>query len=173
MKLTVDKPFIFEDVISFPLLGRQKLDELDKMKSPLSLEIKEKSKKRSLNANSYCWVLLDKLSEVMRIPDTEIYRNAIKEIGGVSYFIEIDTRAVKDYIRHWSSNGTGWICEIVDSGKKEGHTLIECFYGSSTYDTKQMARLIDNIVQDCKAIGIETATPQEIQALMNDWRNKK
>lgn len=39
------------------------------------------------------------------------------------------------------------------------------YYGSSTYDGAQMARLIDNIVQDCKAVGIETMTPDELARL--------
>ena len=43
--------------------------------------------------------------------------------------------------------------------------MLFLYYGSSTYDSKQMARLIDNIVQDCKAVGVETATPQELARL--------
>ena len=39
------------------------------------------------------------------------------------------------------------------------------YYGSSVYDTKQMSALIDHIVQDCKALGIETKTPAEIMLL--------
>ena len=47
------------------------------------------------------------------------------------------------------------------------------YYGSSTFDTKQMSRLIDNIVQDCKAVGIETLTPQQLDALKEGWRCTK
>ena len=39
------------------------------------------------------------------------------------------------------------------------------YYGSSTYDTQQMSLLIDHIVQDAKALGIETMTPAELEAL--------
>ena len=48
------------------------------------LEIKEHRNKRSLDANAYFWVLAHKLAESTEIPVTAIYRNAIKEIGGVS-----------------------------------------------------------------------------------------
>ena len=44
-------------------------------------------------------------------------------------------------------------------------------YGSSTYDTAQMSRLIDNIVQDCKAVGIETLTPSELAKLEGYEKN--
>ena len=33
----------------------------------------------------------------------------------------------------------------------------------------KMARLIDNIVQGCKAVGIETATPEEIDIMKARW----
>lgn len=43
------------------------------------------------------------------------------------------------------------------------------YHGSSTYDTAQMSRLIDNIVQDCKALGIETMTPDKLSILKEEW----
>ena len=64
---------------------------------------------------------------------------------------------------NWGHNGLGWIADTTES-KLPGCTNVILYYGSSTYDKSQMARLIDNIVQDCKAVGIETATPAEIDA---------
>ena len=55
--------------------------------------------------------------------------------------------------------------------KLPGCTNVILYYGSSTYDSKQMARLIDNIIQDCKAVGIETATPAEIDAMKARWED--
>lgn len=43
------------------------------------------------------------------------------------------------------------------------------YYGSSTYDTAQMSRLINIIVEECKAQGIETRTPDEISKLVSLW----
>ena len=52
------------------------------------------------------------------------------------------------------------------------HTNVILYYGSSTYDTAQMARLIDLIVQDCKAQHIETADPEDIKSLLQMWDEK-
>ena len=41
--------------------------------------------------------------------------------------------------------------------------------GSSDYDTAQMSRLIEIIIQECKAQGIETMTPRELDALVSRW----
>lgn len=44
-----------------------------------------------------------------------------------------------------------------------------CYYGSSTYDTRQMSQLIDSLVQDCKALDIETMAPDKLAAMMEAW----
>ena len=46
---------------------------------------------------------------------------------------------------------------------------MRAYYGSSTYDTRQMSQLIDNLVQDCKALDIETLTPEKLSLLMEEW----
>lgn len=68
-------------------------------------EIKEHREKRSLDANAYCWVLLDKLAQATRIPKTEIYRKAIKEIGGVSDTVCVQQKAADRLCYSWECNG--------------------------------------------------------------------
>lgn len=172
MKLTVQNPSVSMGVISFQLIGYPSLEGLDELDGPLTLEIKKKSNRRSMDANAYCWALLDRLSAVMQEPAVDIYRRTIREIGGVSKMISIEDDAVAEWMRIWSLRGIGWSCDVLDAAGQPGYTWIQCYFGSSTYTTGQMARLINAIVQDCKAVGIETATPQEIEAYINDWRAK-
>ena len=68
----------------------------------------------------------------------------------------------------WELNGIGWQTDTMPS-KIDGCTNVILYYGSSTYDTAQMTRLINNIVEDCKAQGIETRTPEEIENMLNLW----
>lgn len=172
MQITVDSPTVHSGMITFRIIGQPRLDGLDGMTGTLSLDIKRYREKRSPDANAYCWVLLDKLSEAMRIPATEIYRNAIRDIGGVSTIVPIRDDAVGEWIEIWRSHGVGWMCEVIGPCKNEGYTYIKSYYGSSTYDTAQMSRLIDSIVQDCKAVGIETMTRRELQNLIATWEGK-
>lgn len=44
------------------------------------------------------------------------------------------------------------------------------YYGSSTYDTAQMSRLIDLVVQECRQQDIETLTERELSLLKEGWR---
>jgi hypothetical protein len=57
--------------------------------------------------------------------------------------------------------------------KLDGCTNVILYYGSSTYDVEQMSRLIENIVQDCKALGIETKPEAELNSLLEQWRKSK
>lgn len=134
-----------------------------------AVEVKQYKKQRSLDANAYCWVLIDKLSEKLNVSKTEIYKQAIKEIGGNSETVCVPTKAVKKVCEGWKHNGIGWQTETFKS-KIDGCTNVILYYGSSSYNTKQMSMLIDNIVQDCKALDIETLTPKELQALKDGWK---
>lgn len=143
------------------------IDSLDDGKE-YKLEVKEFKQKRSLNANSYAWTLIDKLAEKLRMPKTDIYKSYIKEIGGNSDIVCCLDRAVSDLCQAWQGRGIGWLTETEPS-KLEGCTNVRLYYGSSVYDTAQMSRLIELIVQDCKEHDIETLTPEEIDRMNAEW----
>ena len=140
------------------------LDGLDSEKEYV-LTVKEYKAKKSLSANAYFWVLCGKLAEKTHIGSTEIYKRLIKEIGGNNTLVCVQEDCVDTLCSHWSAKGLGWVTEVVDS-KLNGCKNVFLYYGSSLYDSAQMSRLIDLIVQECKQQGIETMTPQEIAALM-------
>lgn len=135
----------------------------------LSIKISKKSKKRSLDANAYCWVLISKLAEKLNITKTEVYRSAIKEIGGNCDTVCVQDKAVKSLREGWEKSGIGWQTDTMPS-KIEGCTNVVLYYGSSTYDVAQMSRLINIILQECRQLGIETKSNEEIDSLLTSWR---
>lgn len=142
-------------------------DELNEVEK-LSIKIGKHREKRSLDANAYCWVLLDKLAAKLKTPKEELYKEEIRKIGGVSTTVCVINKAVESLCKGWERNGLGWQTETFTS-KIDGCTNVILYYGSSTYDTEQMNNLISNIVQDCEAQGIETKTPNEIANLISLW----
>ena len=140
-------------------------------KKKYSLEIKEHRNRRSLDSNGYLWILIHKLAEVTGVPVTEIYRGAIKEIGGVSEHYCGKPDAIHRLCEVWEGKGLGWIAETYES-KLPGMVNVTLYYGSSVYDAQQMGRLISNVVQDCKAVEIETLSPQELALMMEGWGAK-
>lgn len=140
----------------------------DEMKPDKQYVAQIKCKGRSLDANAYAWVLLDKLAAHYGIPRNDVYREEIRIIGGVSDVVCMVSKAADEFCRRWEAKGTGWMAEQGPS-KIPGCVNVAVWYGSSTYDTEQMSRLIDQIVADCREAGIETMTPQELDALKSRW----
>lgn len=145
------------------------MDELND--KTLSIEVKPYRAKRSLDANAYAWVLLDKLSEKLKISKVEIYQKLIRDVGGVSETVCVKNEAVERLCEGWSKNGIGWVTDTFPS-KIGGCTNVVLYYGSSTYDKAQMQRLTELIVNECEAQGIETRTPDELANLLSLWEGK-
>lgn len=136
--------------------------------SDVNVEIKKFRRRRSLDANAYAWVLIDRLAPVLQLTKEEIYREMIRNIGGVSETVCVKNEAVNRLCFGWSRNGLGWFTETFPS-KLEGCTNVILYYGSSSYDTKQMSDLIDAIVFACHEHGIDTATPDELAKYKEEW----
>ena len=130
-------------------------------------ELSEVKNRRSLDANAYCWVLIGALSEALGRPRDEIYRHYVREMG-VNTIVCVKSNAADNMQEAWCKHGIGWVTDAFPS-KLPGCTNVILYYGSSCYDTKQMSRLIDLIVEDCKEQGIETATPAELALLKEEW----
>ena len=125
------------------------------------------TQKRSLSANAYAWTLMNQLSERINRPVLDIYRDLIRDIGGSSAIISISAPAVKAFKHNWESKGDGWQVQKLDEMATPQGTFytLQCWYGSSVYDSKQMHRLLELIVQECQQQGIPTMTPDEIAKL--------
>ena len=133
-------------------------------------EVKEVKKKRSTNANNYFWKLLQELCEVQNLDTIQEYKIRVKELGIFRRF-RIEPKDVKTFEIMWQDKGIAWFCEIADTeylGSVE-FKIINAYYGSSSFNSKQMSRLIDNLVQDCQAVEIETKSKAEIDSLLRSW----
>jgi len=134
-------------------------------------DVKEHKEKRSLDSNSYFHVLCDKLRQKMTPPlsmaacknhlITSYGQPEYDENGNMVYLkanIPTDKMQEIEYLH----------CQPV---KSESETVIfyRVYRGSHTYNTAEMAQLIAGTVDECRALGIETATPQELQRMAAAW----
>lgn len=134
------------------------------------LSIDKAKQHRSNDANRYFWELVGQLSAKVGVSPEEIYRSFIKDVGGNYEIVPIRDDAVETWIRCWRKKGIGWQCDIIGESKLRGYTNVICYYGSSTYDTKQMSRLINLCVESCKEQDIETMTPSEMALMMENYK---
>lgn len=145
------------------------LADIDKYNGKtLELTIKEYKEKRSLDANAYMWTLLNELAKVLQTTKEKLYRHYVQEYGSFTV-VCVQEKAVESLCEGWEGRGLGWITDTMQS-KLDGCINVLLYYGSSVYDTKELSRIIDAVVQDCKEQGIETMTSEELELLKEEWK---
>ena len=142
-----------------------------------TVEIKRKTKSRSLNANSYCWLIAQKiaveLSKNSYTTKEDVYKKAIKDCGHFTY-VPVREDAIDRYVQIWQAHGIGWIAEDAGECKNlKGYHNIMCYHGSSVYNTKEMARLIDCLTDECEQLGIKLEPSEYIQSLIEGWESEQ
>lgn len=135
---------------------------------PGEYEISPAKKKRSLNANAYAWKLINDIALAVRESPEDVYREALKNIPNICEVLCVQDKAVDSMERLWARNHIGRRVEREES-KIKGCTNLYIYYGSSDFDPRQMSMLIDNLVQDAQALGIETRPEEEIKSLLEAW----
>lgn len=155
-------------VVSFTAKDPKAVEDLfqNGILEEMEVEIRKPKKKRSLDANAYMWVLLDKLAAALRTTAIEIYREMIQRVGVFDYVMVTDDKA-DDFIITWAMKGEGWMAQKV--AHREKGTVLKVFKGSSAYTVEEMSRLIDEVQEECRSQGIETMTPDELKELLERW----
>lgn len=134
-------------------IGKYALSYLPDVNKPMTVEIKELKKPRSRNANALMWELCEKLAEkIPGISKEDVYRQSVHSVG-TCYSTTVPTAQAEDLSNSWTCRGVGWLAEKI--GQDEDTTSILLYPGSSTYTTEQMARLIDYLMDECKAEGVQ------------------
>lgn len=142
-----------------------KLGAIDGLKQGYyTITLKKYREKRSLDANAYLWVLVGKIAENLKTDNDSIYLSLLERYG-VYTFVVVKPDMVERVKQEWRL--TKELGEVTVNGKKG--IQIQCFFGSHTYDTKEMSRLIDGVVSEAKDLGIDTRTPEEIFLMEQAW----
>ena len=128
-------------------------------------EVKEYKEKRSLNANNYYWQLVNELANVLKLDKEELHFLLLQKYGQSQMISVLASIDMKDYLKYYAEAG-----ESILNGKTFKHYKV--YKGSSEMDSKEMSILINGLVDECKAQGIETRTQEEINSLLESWGNK-
>lgn len=135
----------------------------------LDIVAKKHKKKRSLDANAYCWALMTKIANHndIRSSKEEVYEDMLQKYGYLDQdddgYIVITIKKginVKRLGGHWKF--------YKSNGKFDSYLAIK---GSSEYTTSEMATFIDGIIYECKQLGIETLPPDQLQRMVEQWQN--
>lgn len=120
--------------------------------------------RRSKDANAYAWVLMQKIAEVLHTDKWSVYLSMLERYGVFTHII-VRPHVVDRVIEEWRTvKNLGKVTVADQTGIQ-----LQCYFGSSTYDTREMAVFINGIVSECHEIGIETASPEELERMKREW----
>lgn len=137
----------------------------------VSIEIKKASKSRSKTANDFCWAMCTDIGNALKppLPKEEVYRKAIKDVGKFET-MHMRAEAVNTFRDIWSQRGVGWFTEVIDYSQIPGCKVVFAYYGSSTYTTDEMSRLIDYLKQDMTSMNLPIPIgKEEEERMMDAW----
>ena len=131
----------------------------------LAITAKKYRNKRSLDSNAYAWVLIQKIAEAIHSDKQTVYLDMLKQYSRAFEHIIVRPEAVEAVTSVYATS--------VDLGEvnlngQPGRQL-QIYFGSSTFDTKEMSVFIDGIVETCKELGIETLPPDELERMKSTW----
>jgi len=139
---------------------------------PGEFDIVKHKKKRSVTANAYLWHLCEEIAKATGQTKIHVYRNAIKAVGVFDQLL-MSPEAVPEFNSAVGQFGIGYFVEIVDADPKTGMILVNYYKGSSEYTSKEFSRLVDFVVEDCRALGIETLTDRELSLVKQGYAEEK
>ena len=162
-------------------MGQDLSGKLDAIQGKvLRITVKQWRKKRSLDANAYYWVLITKLAEALHISKPRCNNLMLRRYGqnlmidGAGVYIRIpDTEKAEETALEASEYHIRPTSEVVSGNQGVNYRTYVMLKGSHQYDTAEMSQLIDGLVEECKAMGIETLTPEELAQMMEAYEQNR
>ena len=136
------------------------------------LSLHKDVKKRSLNANNYFYLLITKIAEKQRLSLNEVHNMMLSSYGypyymyyNIVYFIlpdRVDVNKLEGV--HLKATAK---TQTLSNGELNRVYIV--MRGSHTYNSAEMARLIDGVIQEAEALDIETLTPNQKEQMLQQW----
>lgn len=171
LSTSVDKSYPTRKVRIMVGTAREIITWLYDQPKGIRYEIKEKKNKRSLDSNAYFHVLCDELRLALGISMAACKNHLIADYGQIEYVdgepMIYKTNAPEDYMMELETIHTKCIKVSEENGKSV--YFYRVYRGSHSYDTKEMATLIQGTISECQECGIETATPEELKKMEERW----
>lgn len=149
--------------LTFELLEGN-INELDELKNTeLSIEAKKFYNKRSGKANRLLWGCIGDISKSLNQDKWEVYLHYIKRQGQFT-LIQIIPEAFEKLETQWRE------VEIVGRPIVNGIEMLDvlCYFGSSTYNSKEFGLLLEDIIEDMKAMGLALPTSEEMRIALEE-----
>jgi hypothetical protein len=127
-------------------------------------EVKEYREKRSLDANSALWKMLSMMADVLNANKDDLYLEMLSRYGVFTHVV-VKPNVVERLKHEWKTVRV--LGEVTINGKTG--IQLQCYFGSSTYDSKEFATLLDGVISEAKEIGVDFISREEQERMLNEW----
>lgn len=156
--------------ITFSVNEKAALNEIEKIQKveKLSIEAVKHREKRSLDANALLWMCLGKMAEALQTDKWNVYLQMLRRYGKYTY-ICVKPNVVDAVKAQWRE------CEVIGDIKINGSDAVQmlCYFGSSTFNTKEFSTLLDGVISEMVEIGIQAPSSQEMQRALEQWERNQ
>ena len=137
------------------------LKKLPRLNQNRMYELKPYRLKKGNKANSTLWYLCKKIADVVGNTKEDVYKDLIKRVGTFE-IVSINSEAVNKFMNNWQLRGLGWLAERTGCFN-DSYEEVVVYYGSSSYDSREMWILINELINEAQELDIDTT-------LENKWR---
>lgn len=141
--------------------------------------VKKYRKGRSLDANSYYWVLVTKLADALGISKPHCHNLMLRRYGQIEFFDDKvayvmlpDTDDTSNRMEQMEESHFAPTAQVTTGKDGVMYRAWKLLKPSHRYDSKEMSILIDGIVDEAKQMGIETMPKGELERMMTEYGHK-
>lgn len=119
---------------------------------------------RSGEANRLLWECIGKIAKYENKDKWQVYIESLRKYGQYTYAC-LKPEAVEAFKENWRE------CEEIGELEINGQKAVQllCYFGSSTYTTKEFAQLLDGVIQDLVDTGQDRPLSKEMKRALEQW----
>ena len=163
--LTIHKDFLSSNYIVSFEMEEGSLEQADKIiDKELIVNAEPFKDLRSGEANRLLWDCIGKIAKFQGRDKWEVYLEELKKYGQYTYAC-IKPEAVEAFKESWRE------CEEIGELEINGRKAVQllCYFGSSTYTTKEFAQLLDGVIDDLTNCGLDRPLSKEMKRALEQW----
>ena len=130
----------------------------------LDVSMKVHREKRSKDANALLWACIGDIARETLMDKWDVYLSLLKRYGKYTYIV-VKPDAAEAVKMQWRE------CEIIGDIDIHGTKGVQmlCYYGSSTYDTKEMSTLLEGTLSEMDQLNLQRPASSDIRRAMDEW----
>lgn len=134
----------------------------------LDIRLEKHREKRSLDANAYLWSCLSDIAKALETDKWSIYLQMLKRYGKFTYIV-LKQSAVESMKKQWRE------CEVVGDIDVGGEKAVQmlCYFGSSTYNSKEFSDLLNGVVSEMEEMGLQPPPTRELARALKELEKRQ